>query len=276
MSGQVVVAVWADPSELVFGQLSGDKPAVARTQLLCSRSHALEILDYKLSDQNLEKFFQVTLKPLAKVELPVCSDVQSGVLLTVAVKPGLPQGEFQQTILLRTNLPSAPALSVSVKGAVGGEITVVGEGWNAELGILTLGIVGSKSGAQRRLILVAHGPQCREVKFKPVRVDPDLLKATVGETLSIAGGAISQTPLLIRIPPGSRPANHLGSDQGELGQIVLETNHPHMPRVPDSGSLRHRGRMSGRVSAVSYHLSAFTRLITRSLDLSTKHGLLCP
>jgi hypothetical protein len=231
VSGQVVIAVWADPSELVFGQLSSDESAVARTQLLCSQSRPLEIPDYKLSDQNLEKFFQVTLKPLTKAELPVRRDVESGVLLTVAVKPGLPRGEFQQTIVLRTNLPSAPSLSVSVKGTVGGEITVAGEGWNAELGILTLGIVSSKIGAQRRLILVAHGPQCREVKFKPVRVDPDLLKVAVGETSSIASGAISQTPLWIRIAPGSRPANRLGSDQGELGQIVLETNHPRMPRM---------------------------------------------
>ena len=138
--------------------------------MLCSQSLRLEILDYKFSDENLAKFFQVALKPLAKAELPIRSDIRSGVLLTVAVKPGLPHGAFQQTILLRTNLPSAPALSVSVEGTVGGDITVVGEGWNPKSGILTLGIVSSKSGAQRRLILVAHGPHRREVKFKPVRI----------------------------------------------------------------------------------------------------------
>ena len=231
VSGRVAAAVWADPSELVLGQLSRDEPATARTQLLCSQSPRLEILDYKFSDENLAKFFQVTLKPLAKAELPVRSDVRSGVLLTVAVKPGLPQGAFQQTILLRTNLASAPALSVSVEGAVGGDITVAGRGWDPESGILTLGIVSSKSGTERRLILVAHGPQCREVKFKPVRIEPGSLTAAVGEPSLIAGGATSETPLVIRIPPGSRPANHLGADQGELGEIVLETNHPRTPRL---------------------------------------------
>jgi hypothetical protein len=122
-------------------------------------------------------------------------------------------------------------LSVSVKGTIGSDISVVGDGWDPGPGMLNLGFVSNKTGIQRRLLLVAHGPHCKEVKFKAVRIDPDLLAVTVGETKQIGSGAATQTPLLIRIPPGSRPANHLGSDQGKLGEIVLETDHPRVSRL---------------------------------------------
>jgi hypothetical protein len=230
--GQVVVAAWADPAELLLSDIPGDEPASGQVRLLCSQPKKLEVLDYKLSDPELAKFFEVHLEPLAKADLPPRGEVRSGILLKLDVKPGLPQGAFQQTILLRTNLESEPAMSVAVKGTVGSDISVAGDGWNAELGVLSFGIVNSQSGAQRRLILIGRGPHCKELKFKPLEIVPDVLKVTVGETTSLGSeGAATQTPLTVQIPKGSRPANHWGSDQGKLGQIVLETNHPRMPRL---------------------------------------------
>jgi hypothetical protein len=80
-------------------------------------------------------------------------------------------------------------------------------------------------------MLVAHGPKCNEVKFTPVSIEPDLLKVEIGKTTSINGGKATETPLTIEIPKASRPANHLGSEQGKLGKIVLATNHPHVPQL---------------------------------------------
>jgi hypothetical protein len=65
-------------------------------------------------------------------------------------------------------------------------------------------------------------------------VDPDLLdvlKVEIGQTTPVNNGAMSQTLLTIAIPPGSPPANHLGSDTGKLGQIKIRTNHPNVPML---------------------------------------------
>jgi hypothetical protein len=229
--GEVVVAVRANPSELVFSQLSQDEPASGEVRLLCSRPERLEIRDFRLADPELAKFFAVSRRPLSAAELGDRKDARSGVLLTVSVKPGLPQGAFRQTILLRTNLKSAPSFSLDVEGTVGGDITVAGEGWNAVAGAVNFGFVSPRSGAQRRLILVARGPHAKEVQFKLVRKEPELLHVTLEKTAPIGAGSATQTPLIIQIPKGSPPTNCLGSDQGKLGQIILETNLSRMPQV---------------------------------------------
>jgi hypothetical protein len=151
--------------------------------------------------------------------------------MKITVKPGLPQGAFRQTIVLSTNLPSTPSISVDLEGTVGGDVTVAGEGWEASRGILSFGFVSSRTGAQRRLVLVARGPHGKEVKFKPVQIEPSFLRVELGKTTPIGDGTATQTPLLIQISKGSPPINCFGSDQGKLGQIVLETNNPRMPQL---------------------------------------------
>ena len=94
-----------------------------------------------------------------------------------------------------------------------------------------MGTVDGRQGAQRRLLLIARGPHRKEVEFKPVRRIPDLLKVEVGKTTEINRGKATQTPLLIEIPIGSPRANYLGSEQAELGRIILQTNHPEVPEI---------------------------------------------
>ncbi len=114
---------------------------------------------------------------------------------------------------------------------VGGEIAVVGPGWDADTGILSLGTISSREGAQRRLMLVVRGPSRKNVTFKPVEVVPDLLKVSLGQRSEINHGAVVETPLIIDVPPGSPAVNRLGSDQAKLGEIILETTHPHVPKL---------------------------------------------
>jgi hypothetical protein len=47
-----------------------------------------------------------------------------------------------------------------------------------------------------------------------------------GKTSYSETSQISQTRLVIRIPPGAPAESHLGDGAGELGRIRLETNHP--------------------------------------------------
>ena len=233
--GEITMAVRSDPEELIFSSLFQGGGSHGEVRLWCNLpGPALAILDYKLSDQATAKYIDVSYEPISAEALKAEKEAKSGVLIRVTVKPGLPSGPFQQTILIRTNLESAAAITVPIRGTVASEITVAGPGWDTDSGFLNLGAVSSRSGAQRRLLLIVRGSQSKEVKFKPVRMIPDFLHVTLGKTTPIGDGTATQTPLFIEIPVGSPTANHLGSEQGKLGRIILETGLTRVPqfRVP--------------------------------------------
>ncbi len=140
-------------------------------------------------------------------------------------------GRFRQRIQIRTNLEAAREVGVPIEGTVVGDISVAGPGWNDRLSLLTIGTVSSEKGAERRLMLIVRGPHRKEVKFEPVEVFPDSLQVTVGQSTESKSGAVTLVPLIIQIPKGSPPANHLGSKQGKAGRVLIHTNHPKVPQL---------------------------------------------
>ena len=231
----MAAAVWADPYELVFSRLSHSEPASGEVRLYCGLAERLKIVDYHFSDAALAKLFTVAVEPLPDKAPPLPADARSGVLLKIAVKAGLPPGPLQQTISLTTNLKSVPPLSLDIKGTVGSEISVAGEGWNQDLGFVSFGIVSSQTGAQRRLMLIAHGPHSKGVKFKPIEIDPDFLQVKLGKTTPIGATDATQTPLIVQIPKGCRPVNRIGTEQGKLGEDRLRderSRHAPTDRLP--------------------------------------------
>ena len=197
--------------------------------MYCYLDKPLEILDYKLSDQRTAEQFEVTFTSLSSDQLHNEVGARSGCLVKVTVKPGLPQGAFRQRILIRTNLEKTPTVVLPVEGTIGSDISIAGRGWDNQTGILSLGTINGREGAQRRLLLIVRGPHRKEVKFKPDRIVPELLKVQLGEATPIGNGEAIQTPLIIQIPKGSRSANHLGTEQGKLAEITILTSHPKVP-----------------------------------------------
>ena len=191
----------------------------------------LKILGVDMADKRTTELFETTFEPLSAEEIGEEPDAQSGYLVRVTVKPGLPLGAFRQKILIRTNLETAPQVEVPVVGSVVGDIKIVavGGGWNYATGTLTLGTIESGEGLVRRLILVVRGPHRRSVTFGPVRCVPELLDVKLGEKNETETSVTM--PVTIRIPKGSPAANYLGGEQGELGEIMIEADHPQVPRL---------------------------------------------
>jgi len=229
VSGRITAAARAVPRELVFSQVTAGEPATAEIPLYGYLEEPLEVHGYELERTETAKYFEVAFEPLTPGLLKEEDGAKSGFLVKVAVKPGLPQGPFRQTIKVQTNLEGPTPVEIPVKGTVTSDIMVVGPGWNDEHGLLDLATVSSQEGIERRLLLIVRGPHRDGVDFEPVEVSPDLLRVEPGHTKEVNDGLVLQTPLWIRIPPGSRPANHLGGEQGELGTILLKTGHPKAP-----------------------------------------------
>lgn len=252
VSGRITRVVRPVPSELVLGQVSAGRPVTGQVRLLCYLEEPLEVRACEPVEEQTAEHFEVTFEPLPADQLQQESEAgdtsgkeeekkgetgktktpQSGYLLTITVKPGLPLGVFRQTILVKTNLESIPTVKVPVMGTVVGDISIYGRGWDAENSLLTLGTISRQEGALGRLLLVTRGPLSKEVQFELVRADPeDLLQVDqqrLQEATAIGSGTATQTPLIIRIPKGSRRANYLGP---QFGEIRIKTNHPEIPEL---------------------------------------------
>ncbi len=231
ISGRITTAARAVPDELIFSTLSAGQSANAEVSIYCYIDEPLEIVGFKLDNPTTAEYFDVAFEPLNADRLSEEPGAVSGQLMKVTLKSGLLQGPFRQKILLSTNLETSQTLTVSIDGTIGSDIAVVGRGFNVRTGILILGTISGKAGARRMLMLIVRGPNHKEVKFTPVKITPDLLNVEIGEPTEINNGTVSQFPLTVQIPKGCRQANHLGSKQGKLGEILLDTNHPQAPRL---------------------------------------------
>jgi hypothetical protein len=231
IEGKITRAVVSVPSDVVFSRVMVGQEATAETRLYCYLPQSWEITGYDLAQAETAGQFEVAYEPLTAEQLEEEPDAQSGYLVRVTAKSGLPLGPFQQTIRFQTSLEDAPTVEVPVEGTVRSEISIVGGRWNNEAGVLMLGTVSSREGAQHKLLLLAAGPERKEVQFTPVATVPDLLQVEVGETAEMPGGQVTQTPLFVRIPQGCRPANYLGPGKERMGRITIGTNHPDAPRL---------------------------------------------
>jgi hypothetical protein len=231
VKGRISVAVRSVPPELVFTRITSGEAAKGSVQLFGYRPGPLEIKEFTWSDPSLAKYFEAELLPLPADQLKREEGATSGHVLEIRAKSGLPMGPFQQRITVATNQKEAPTVEIPIRGTVTSEISVVGPGWDEEDSLLTLGTLQSREGGKRVLLIVAGGMQGKEIQYKLAEVTPDLLKVELGTPKPMKGSSSTQTPLTITIPPGSPPANHLGSEQGKLGRITIETNHPHAPKL---------------------------------------------
>ena len=235
--GRVTPTVRVTPTQLIFTRVPAGKPAMGVVRLYGYRSEPLKILSHKLLKLDEAKYFEISCDPMPAEQIAEQPDAKSGCLLRVNVMPSLVARPFRQQIVLRTNVDSAPTVEVSIQGTVGGQIAIAGFGWDEQSGVLTLGTVAAEKGTERKLHVVVRGSHAKDVKLKPVRIVPDLLKVQVGQSKQLgegrttAGDSVIRIPLTIRIPPGSQEVNHLGSKADELGQIVIETGHPQQPEL---------------------------------------------
>jgi hypothetical protein len=234
INGRLTTAVRLDPADLVFTRITAGEKAQGKFRVYGYLAEPFHITEYKLDNPKFAGLFAFHARPLSPEQLKEDQDAKAGCEVEVTIKPGLPVGPLREKIVLSTAYSSHPTVELPVSGRVSSEIAIVGRGWAEENGLLELGTVNGRVGGQYTLSLFASGPHHAEIKYGPVELDPDLLdvlRVDLGPTAPVNDGAMSRTTLTITIPPGSPPANHLGSDTGKLGQIKIKTSHPNVPML---------------------------------------------
>jgi hypothetical protein len=224
INGEFTEPLHVDPDELNFGQVVGDQPATQEARILCNLpNHPLKVSGYEFTDHELARYFEVDTHPIDPAKIPSGHHAAAGVVVRVTVKPGLPPGRFQQRILLRTNLSTVPEVDLPLFGSVGKDVSVVGPGWDDDLGVLNIGSVKAGQAVQRRLLLIARGTDAKDIRYNVVHVKPDFLRAKLGETKVSEGGKLSRTDLTIEIPPQHEPKRYLDDDHSKPGEIDIDT-----------------------------------------------------
>ncbi len=225
VSGEVMATSGVEPPDFLFDKLAVDEVKSAQVYVMAMLQDDLTVAEPVISDPTIRDKFDIKVEPVDKNVLPN-KQAQRGYRISVTSKEGLPIGRFHSWVSLKTNLPEAETLDIPIVGQVVGDISVgATTGWNEEQGVFILGTVKSSEGGQGKANLIVRGADAENVKFDVKSVEPQELKVTLGKPVKLKDTLV-HVPVIIEIPPGTRPMVHLDTAQGEAGRIVFSTTHP--------------------------------------------------
>jgi len=232
IEGLVEDTIRMSPASIQFINLSASETATREFRILGSKSlEELEVTEWELTQKRTAEFFDVQMRELTAEEVAQEKEVSRGILVSVTIKPGLPTGDIEQTIRIKTNMPEAPDFYVEVGGNIIGDISIMGPKYDSHRGILVMGGVDHDTGAETQLLILVKGPDRDNVRLQVADIDPaNGLEATLGERKE---NERSVTYLLkVRVPKNAPRMSRLGTDQGKLGRILLTTENSVIKEIP--------------------------------------------
>ncbi len=228
----VMRALEMSPPKVTFSRLLASESASQEVKVYAQHTQPFEIKGFRFMRPEIEKFFDVTFRPLETAELP--EEAKSGWLVTVNVKPGLPTGTFRQFVNLETSFTQQDLdTSIEVEGNVVNDISVVaiGADFDPRYNLLTLGPLKQAQGGTAHLKMLVSGAFRDTLELGTPTCDPKFLKVTAGERKSINNGSASEIPIEIEVPPESPVVSLLGNTKAGAGVVVIPTNHSSMKEV---------------------------------------------
>ena len=229
VNGQVVESTSMRPAELLFGTIRAGDTKEAHLYLLSFIRDDVKVLDWKFTTPELTEQVKVDISPADKSELPDPEAI-SGLKISATFRSGEEIGPFRGWLSMTTNLPGAEKLLVPIIGSVKGDVSIYGPGWNASKGLLRMGHILGAEGKQVRLNLKVSGTFAQSTKFEVDSVLPSELKVTLGEARKM-GDDLLHVPVLVEVPPHTRPLVRMGEPASSDASIVFKSNHPQAKQV---------------------------------------------
>jgi len=227
-----VVPTWkAVPESVLLPRVSAAAGERAEVRLFTFGSQPPVVERLAVEHAQADQFFSLASSPLSAADVAGELGATGGLLLTLQIAPGLPLGPLRTSIEAVLRLPEEVAVSVPVEATVGGDLVLAGAAWDSSRQALLLGTVSGRKGLRTQLFITARGPHRDSVRPVVREVVPDSLDVSIGEAMPIGEGGAVRIPLSVVIPAGSRAANHLCSEQGPAGRIVIDTGHPDSPTL---------------------------------------------
>src|SRR4030095_9356870 len=180
--GHVLDTVKADRSDIHFHDLSVNETASDTVNIYAFRDAAFKIEKIDLGNATLAPYFGVTHVPLSAEEVAMRSGAKAGAKLTIDLKPGLPVGPFNQTVIVTTNQSSPVAINIQVTGDIVTDVLLAGTRINKNNWTVFLGTVSPQTGTKHTVYLRVKGPHRDDTQFHITAIEPATeFSATFGE-----------------------------------------------------------------------------------------------
>ena len=225
ITGEVTSTIRVLPESIVFTGISINEPQTAEVHIFSYRDEPLKVNNYEFMETANADKFEFRSEAMPPKMLAEEKDAQSGLVLHVSVKPGLPLGSFRQKIKINLN-QNDNSIELPIEGNTISDVVVAGPNWDDDRSLLTLGTISSRAGATAQLFILAHGPHSKQLRPVVKEATPDVLKVTFGDVTTAADNGPVRVPVIIQIPPGLPPMLHLGGQEGKVGEILIDTNDP--------------------------------------------------
>jgi Protein of unknown function (DUF1573) len=225
ITGRVVVPTKISPNSVVLSRLSATETRTTEITIVAISDPDFAIKSFRFEDAESAPFFDVDIQPMSDADVEA-ERAKRGYKIALTVKPGMPLGPLRQILWLKTNLADEEDIDISISGSVDSDISIAGGHFDRDAGILRMGTVRGRAGAEQKLLVLIRGEHRHDVHVSVEKSDPPL-QATLGEPSDLNAGAVVQIPLTVTIPRGSAPINHLSN----YGKIMLETDDPNARRI---------------------------------------------
>lgn len=236
VKGLYTSPIICNPNQVVFTGISSDQAHTREFHILgfgkteAGEPFGLEFSEIKVSDpEHFELSVEKgTLDDMtdSERENKVFAQATSLFRGKMTVKPGLPQGSFQEVVQFKTNHPDLPVLELMVEGQVTGAVTISGTKYDKHgTGQLLIGPISSRVTTTERIRMdivnptLIAGPETVRV----VRARPEWLKISFDYPPKEAQKAlpVKIIPVTIEIPAGSPQGKFSGPGLTEMGEVVF-------------------------------------------------------
>ena len=221
--GRVEDSIRRSRDTVVFNNVPSSVTVTEEVRLETSQTDALKIAEHRWLRPESSGFFDVRFEPEPAKE---GAKKSSAVNVVITLKPGLPLGNFDQTLVLTTNLgPEVPPYQIPVKGTIVGDISIFGPGVTASTRTVSLGDIPPGAGAKRTFHVLIKGPHRNETKLSLAKAEPSNLRVQVGQP-DTSNERVRIYPITVEVPADAPPINRMGDAEGQFGRILLDTTHP--------------------------------------------------
>jgi hypothetical protein len=227
IKGHVIDTVRVDRPDVHFHDLSPTESASGSVNIYAFRDADLQIEKHDINNAALAKFLNVSFSPLTSDDLAREPKAKGGVKMTIDVKPGMPYGDFNETVSVTTNQSPEP-LTVRVIGNVASDILLMGPNLVRDKSLVSLGAISQATGKKHTIYLIVKGPHRDDTKVEIQSFEPTTdFSAKLGEPIRDTPKTV-RYPIVIEIPTGAAPVTRM---DGAYAQIHLTTTHPEVKEL---------------------------------------------
>jgi len=220
--GHVLDTVRIDRPDIHFHDLLQTDSASNSVNIYAFREPDLKIEKHEFSNSALAKHFDISFAPLSADEVTREPNAKGGVKMQVGVKPGLPHGDFSESVSISTNQSPDP-LTVRIIGNIASDVFLMGPNVIRDKLLVGLGAISQKDGKKHTIFLIVKGPHRDDTKVEIQSFEPTSeFSAKLGEPIRDSAKTI-RYPIVIEIPAGATPVTRM---EGTYANIHLTTTHP--------------------------------------------------